>query len=301
MEHSSTGLSLSFAQAETAPIDSDVCQQAVAELTTLLLDSDVCQQAIAELTTLTGEALETAQNLFKLVGREAMRLAVQQIAQQSPATVEARVPEPESGEEVRKADRPSLALPKFVTKLPKAQQEEQLRQEREEQCRYIGRTLRSARQAKGMSRQQLHARTLVPLYQIQALEDGCLEKLPEDVYLRGFIRQLANALELDGPALVRSLSEATTSVVPSWYRDRASGGKVLPLHLYAGYTAVVAGAIGGMSWMSHHNAMTASVDEIDAGSDRQTTLSPKHSSQSHDAQAAAQAATSIAPPETMSN
>lgn len=285
MKHSSTGLSASFAQAEIN-----------------LIDSEVYQYAIAELTALTGEAIETAHNLLTLVGREAMRLAAQQITQPPQAAVanggEQEVVATQTDTQSETRQHSSFALPKLATKQPEVPTTQP---DRAEQCRRIGKTLREARQAKGMSQQQLYARTHVPLYQIQALEKGQLEKLPEDVYLRGFIRQLANALNLNGVALAASLSESTTAVVPSWYRDRGAGGQLLPIHLYLGYTAVVAGAIGGISWMSHHNAMTATIDEIDTGSDRQTTLSPKHSSQSRATQAAAQAATSIAPPETMSN
>lgn len=262
MKQSSTGLSVSFAQAETD-----------------LINSEIYQQAIAQLTTLTGEALETAQNLLKLVGREAMRLAARQIAQH-PQTTEATASTQKSEE-----TQTAISVPK----------QSQVSQSREEQCRRIGRTLKEAREARGISQQQLHVRTHVPLYQIKALEEGRLQKLPEDVYLRGFIRQLANALGLNGVSLAATLSESRTAVVPSWHRDRATGGQLLPIHLYLGYTAVVAGAIGGISLMSHHNTMTASMEAVELSGDASTTLSPRHSSQSR----ATQAAASIAPPERM--
>ncbi|MCM0589683.1 MAG: helix-turn-helix domain-containing protein [Gloeotrichia echinulata DVL01] len=119
----------------------------------------------------------------------------------------------------------------------------------------IGQQLRQARESQSLSLKQLQVYTHMPIYQMEALENGKLELLPEDVFVRGFIRLMGNALGLDGIALAASLPAVDTakSVLPSWYRSKNTvglGWGIQPIHLYLGYTALVAGAVGGLSLMS---------------------------------------------------
>lgn len=148
-------------------------------------------------------------------------------------------------------------------------QEEKLDQERQALLRQIGQKLRQARQAKSLSLEQLHRQTRVPIYHIEALENGDLDNLPEDIYVRGFIRQIANALGLKGTELAASLPQPSLekSIIPSWYHDSSppSGVQLSSVHLYLGYTALIAGAIGGLSWMSNQpTAGTSSEIEPDS-------------------------------------
>ena len=130
----------------------------------------------------------------------------------------------------------------------------------EERIREIGRTLKQARMAQSLSQKQLHSQTHVPVYQIQALEEGAVEKLPEDIYVRGFVRSLSNALGLDGNAMLETLpsSKLVQTVVPSWYGSAAEPPTIKPVHIYVGYAALMAGAMGGLVWMSHKTASEAS-------------------------------------------
>ncbi len=66
----------------------------------------------------------------------------------------------------------------------------------------IGRTLREAREAKGLSLEEVQADTKIRRKYLQALEDGREDEFPAEVYLRGFLRSYANYLGLDGLALV---------------------------------------------------------------------------------------------------
>jgi cytoskeletal protein RodZ len=126
---------------------------------------------------------------------------------------------------------------------------------------------------------QLHRQTLVPLHHIEALETGCLENLPEDVYVRGFITRLAHALGLNGMAIASSIPQPdpVKSVVPSWYHSTAtsvSGFQLSSVHLYLGYTALIAGAVGGLSWMSSQSTPGVSV-KPQPGNSPQSSASPK--------------------------
>jgi len=118
----------------------------------------------------------------------------------------------------------------------------------------IGQTLRQARQVQGISLEQLHLQTWIPMHQLRALESGQADKLPEDVYIQGFLRRLAPALKLDGNELQSYLKPLQTprNAVPSWQRptESTSAPSLQPIHLYMGYAALMAGAAGGLMWMS---------------------------------------------------
>ena len=128
-------------------------------------------------------------------------------------------------------------------------------QQREECLRELGTELRKGRQIRSLSLQQLHSQTLVPLHHIEAIENGEIEKLPQDIYVRGFIRRLGDALGLDGTAMANALPKPDPSPIPGTYlsvpdSESAEGFQMNPVHLYIGYTALMAGAIGGVGWLS---------------------------------------------------
>jgi len=128
-------------------------------------------------------------------------------------------------------------------------------EQRIEALRQIGQQLREARELQGLSLSQLNVYTHVPIHQMEAVENGNWDTLPEEVYVRGFIRVMGNALSLNGTTLAASLPapEPMKSIVPTWYATKSHRGMGLdirPVHLYVGYTALVAGAVGGLSLMS---------------------------------------------------
>jgi len=119
----------------------------------------------------------------------------------------------------------------------------------------LGRELRQGRQIRGLSLQQLHDQTLVPLHHLESIENGEIEKLPQDIYLRGFIRRIGDALGLDGHAMADALPKPEPSQIVNPYlsvSDSSStdGFQMHPVHLYLGYTALMAGAVGGLAWLS---------------------------------------------------
>jgi ribosome-binding protein aMBF1 (putative translation factor) len=264
-----------------------------------LMESEVYRRTMAGLQTMLGEASSTAQILVKAVGREAVRLTFQQFSQQykivpigsedtnqakqdqfnsfqivtdNPVQVESQFPantveEVANAVETTKqhtlANKFSRDKKRTKPELPK----QKVVQPREEILRQLGQELRQAREARLLSLDQLHRQTLIPLHHIEAFESGCLEHLPEDVYIRGFIRRLGVALGLNGVAMAASIPEPdpVKSVVPSWYHPTAAPGFHLPglqlssVHLYLGYTALIAGAVGGLSWMSQRSTPGTSV------------------------------------------
>ncbi|MDY7013424.1 MAG: helix-turn-helix transcriptional regulator [Cyanobacteriota bacterium] len=165
--------------------------------------------------------------------------------------------------------------------------------EREECCYRIGQILRQIRQEKSLSIQGLHNRTYVPVHQIQALEEGRLENLPEDVYLRSFIRQLGNALGLNGVELAASLPISDAPLVPSWYHSNSSLDVSIPsAYLYFGYAAFLASSLGGLSWMSERSA-------YETLTERQQALLEQESDRANANTATASATAAVSPPEML--
>ncbi|MBW4632357.1 MAG: helix-turn-helix domain-containing protein [Iphinoe sp. HA4291-MV1] len=132
-------------------------------------------------------------------------------------------------------------------------------EQRVETLRQIGQQLKQARESQGLSLGQLHVYTHVPLHHMEALEKGNWELLPEDVYVRGFIRVMANALGLNGTNLAASLPapEPVKAILPARYQYKSHFGlgiSLHPVHLYLGYAALVAGSVGGLSIMASQQA-----------------------------------------------
>lgn len=291
---------------QTIEISQESLRSVLNQIEAELLDSEVYRRTMAGLQTMLGETSNTAQILVKAVGREAVRLTFQQIIKQYkvvpvPADRNDRVP-PEESESVQQVgENPvqdesqtfttsegmtllsSLSTkptgdakpPKKPTKVDMVKQRASL--ERIEMLRLVGRELLEARLARSLTIEQLHTQTLVPPHQIEALESGRVEQLPEDVYVRGFIRRIAHALGLDGTALIASIPQPDLSkaAVPSWYNSiTVPGFQLNSVHLWVGYTALIAGSVGGLSLMSKPATPGASVPPEPLGSSP-TSTSPK--------------------------
>lgn len=150
---------------------------------------------------------------------------------------------------------PGFGLSKKPKKLTPEEEAEIAVKQREECLRELGRELRKGRQIRSLSIQQLHSQTLVPLHHIESIENGELDKLPQDIYVRGFILRLGDALGLDGSAMANALPKSAPSPIPGAYlsvsdSESAEGFQMRPVHLYLGYTALMAGAVGGLGWLS---------------------------------------------------
>jgi len=251
-----------------------------------LCESDVYRQTLAKLRQAVGETAEDLPSLLHTIGKEAIRLALTQFTQQPDPSAVTHPPDvtvatapvmPELPPQAPPPDRsavlladdwvpnPKPELPKKSPRMPPTRGKAQqlaiaAAQARAERLVEIGRILQQARATKRISLRQLHSVTLVPTHQITALETGELEHLPEDVYIRGFIRRLGNALGLNGAELAASLpkDDPNRGVVPSWYRPVKDRGLYLqPSHLYLGYAAVMVGAMGGLAWVTQQTTPEA--------------------------------------------
>jgi cytoskeleton protein RodZ len=73
-----------------------------------------------------------------------------------------------------------------------------------EQLKQIGESLGSERQQQGVSLEEVAVKTYIPLRLLQALEEGHIDRLPEPVFIQGFIRRYADVLGLNGTELSKT-------------------------------------------------------------------------------------------------
>lgn len=270
-------------------ISHDELRSLLGEIETELHRSKVYRQAVAAVQKLIGSS-EEAKTLFKAVGREAIGLAFQQFAHHAQVLdsnqqtdIELAKSHPLNPEKTNTVLSSKTVSTENITntsinnlensenrhpittvinwlkpnqKTAKAELAKQMADEqRLETMRQIGQQLKQAREAKGFSFRDLSIYTHLPIHQMEAVENGNLDLLPEDILVRGFIRVMGNALGLNGIILANSLPATNNvpSVLPSWSQPKNSQGlglEIRPVHLYVGYTALVAGTVGGLSLMS---------------------------------------------------
>jgi cytoskeleton protein RodZ len=217
-----------------AALSAESVQTFLQQIEAQLLSSDTYHQVLTALQTKLGNVAEEFQSLLSALSREAIQYTLQQLL--GEAANEPEVALPAAPEPVEAS--PQLPLPTS----------------REAILLQLGQDIQQQRQAKGLSLQELHTQTYVPLHHLKALEEGQLDKLPEDIYIRGFVRQIGNALGMNGVKLAATLPvpEAAKRVVPSWQQKAAFKpvAQLSPVHLYVGYAALMAGAVGGLTWIS---------------------------------------------------
>jgi cytoskeletal protein RodZ len=72
----------------------------------------------------------------------------------------------------------------------------------------IGERLRRAREARGMSLDDVAGQTRIPMRHLQHIEIEDWDALPAPTYAIGFARNYANAVGLDGPAIASELRDS---------------------------------------------------------------------------------------------
>jgi cytoskeletal protein RodZ len=109
-----------------------------------------------------------------------------------------------------------------------------------------GAQLRQAREHRGLSLDEVATKTRVQRRYLQALEEGTVDKLPEPVYARGFLKRYADFLDLDSAGIAERYFPMAD------IRKQGNSGPLLmppsPKQTnWLGYTAGVVVAVLGLS------------------------------------------------------
>jgi len=119
----------------------------------------------------------------------------------------------------------------------------------------LGERLKRAREAKGMSLDDVASRTRIPIRHLQNIEREDWDALPAATYAVGFTRNYANAVGLDGAVMARELRDRIgtpthRAAAPEYY-EAADPARVPPrsLALVALIIAVVL-VVGYLLWRS---------------------------------------------------
>lgn len=129
-------------------------------------------------------------------------------------------------------------------------------QEQVEILQELGSRLRQSRNAQDLPIEEVAARTKIQARLLNAIEEGRLEQLPEPVYIKGFIKQFAEALGMNGAEFANTFPTGSGLPLlrrPSW--NHVPAAQLRPIHLYGLYVLLVIAAVNGLSFLVRRSAL----------------------------------------------
>ncbi|NJM20295.1 MAG: helix-turn-helix domain-containing protein [Richelia sp. RM2_1_2] len=126
-----------------------------------------------------------------------------------------------------------------------------LEEQRAEKLAKMGAQLKATREQHGFSLEEVVMHTRIPRRLVKGIEEANFEDLPEPVYIKGLVRQYADALGYKGVEFVSTFPVGTNkvSLKPIW--KNPSFAQLRPIHLYLLYVLLILGAVSGLSnWLS---------------------------------------------------
>lgn len=108
----------------------------------------------------------------------------------------------------------------------------------------FGASLRRERELRGVSLQEIAASTKISVSLLQAIEDDRLDKLPQGLFVRGFVREYARFLALDEQKILTELSFHATEAPTPEFLTRSSDRRGVGLSARVVHGAMVVGFAG---------------------------------------------------------
>lgn len=137
----------------------------------------------------------------------------------------------------------------------------------------VGQRLREAREAKGLSVEDIAAQTRIPTRHLSSLETSDWDKLPAATYSIGFAKNYAGALGLDrneiGEQLRSEMGGARTIYAPPEVYEAADPARTMPKGLVFAALALLAILVLGFTWLNNR-----SLEPDDAVAETETVSEP---------------------------
>ncbi|MGJ3246180.1 MAG: helix-turn-helix domain-containing protein [Elainellaceae cyanobacterium] len=139
-------------------------------------------------------------------------------------------------------------------------------QKQAEKLADIGARLRQIREERLLSIDQVAAKTLIQPRLLRAIEVGDLSRLPEPIYIQGFIKRYAESLGLNGAEFAHLFPTEPDirAIQPSWKDSPAA--QLRPIHLYAFYIVLIVAAVSGLSYLLSRSTSWGNQTSVDAES-----------------------------------
>ena len=126
--------------------------------------------------------------------------------------------------------------------------------------------IQTIRLSLGLELKQIHAETFIGLHHLQALDQGKIDRLPEDVYLRGFLRRLEKCLhrpEGDFTSrLPKAIETQRTISQPSAVNSKLQSPLNLPFQPNYAYLTYAAFMASGIFIISHQGSPKSTLTPI---------------------------------------
>lgn len=100
----------------------------------------------------------------------------------------------------------------------------------EDKLKEIARQLVAAREAQGMPIEEVATKTFIPIRILKALEAAETFKLPEPIFVQGFIKRYAKLVGLDGDALAKEIPLDQTPIAVNIVKEPAARALVPPIN-----------------------------------------------------------------------
>ena len=122
----------------------------------------------------------------------------------------------------------------------------------------VGQRLRAAREAKGLSIEDVASSTRIPTRHLQTLEDSEWDKLPAATYSIGFAKNYATAVGLDRVEIADQLRAEMGSELPAHFTtatteplEPVDGNRSMPKTIVIGALVALAVVISLFTWLSN--------------------------------------------------
>jgi len=139
----------------------------------------------------------------------------------------------------------------------------------------VGQRLRAAREAKGLTIEDVASSTRIPTRHLQALEDSEWDKLPAVTYSMGFAKNYATAIGLDRTEIADQLRAEMGSELPAHYStvpaeqmEPIDGNRSMPKGIVIGALVALVLVLALFTWLSNRElvgndaATEAAIDNL---------------------------------------